>query len=409
VDWADTEQEAALRAEVRAFIGERFPANYRPEPGAENSLEPEDTLGYEWSADRVSADPARREGARAWAAALAERGWIAPRLPVEYGGAGFSAQQEMILQEEMMRAGVPTVNGIGAFLLGPTLLECGSEEQRAAHLPGIASGAVTWAQGFSEPGSGSDLASVRTKAVRQGSEYMLNGQKVWTSLAQYADWMFVLVRTDPHLPRHKGLSILLVDTGTPGVTIRPIVDIRGAEPFNEVYFIDVRVPVANLVGAENAGWRVAMTALGFERAGIGATIKYERVLARLVDYVTSEQGRPYLREDLGALRHEVAKRHMEIRVLHNLARYTVSRQASGAVPGYEASASLLFGAELCQRLARTGAAVFGQFANLWQRQDAPLDALFTHLRFDSVSATFIGGAAEIQRQIIARRGLGLPR
>lgn len=409
MDWADTKQEAALRAEVRAFVAERFPADYLPEPGAENSLEPEDALGYEWTADRGSADPVRREGARAWAAALAERGWIAPRLPVKYGGAGFCAQQEMILQEELMRAGVPTVNAIGALLFGPTLLECGSEEQRAAHLPGIARGEVTWAQGFSEPGSGSDLASVRTKAVREGTEYVLNGQKVWTSLAQYADWMFVLARTDTTRPRHKGLSILMVDTGTPGVTIRPIRDLRGAEPFNEVYFTDVRVPVANRIGAENEGWKVAMTALGFERAGIGATIKYERVLSRLVDYVTDGQARPFLREDLGPLRHEIAKRHIEIRVLHNLARYTVSRQTSGAVPGYEASASLLFSAELCQRLARTGTAAFGRFATLRQRDSAPLDAMFTHLRFDSVAATFIGGTTEIQRQIIAHRGLGLPR
>ncbi|ATL66293.1 acyl-CoA dehydrogenase family protein [Nocardia terpenica] len=406
--WTDSEQDAAFRAEVRSFIRDRFPADYPPDPVGENSLEPEDTLGYEWSADRVSADPVRRRAARTWAAALADRGWVAPRLPVTYGGAGCSAMQELILQEEMMRAGVPTVNGIAALLFAPTLLACGTEEQCATHLPGIARAEVTWAQGFSEPGSGSDLASVRTRAIRHGDEYVLNGQKVWTSLAQYADWLFVLARTDPEAPRHSGLSMLLVDTSSPGVVIRPIRDIRGAEPFNEMFFTDVRVPADNLVGAENDGWRVAMTALGFERAGIGATIKYERVLSRLVDHLTGDRATPYLRDDVSVLRHEIAKRYTEIRVLHNLARYTVSRQESGAVPGYEASASLLFGAELNQRLARTGAAAFGPFAALWQRDDAPLGALFTHLRFDSVAATFIGGAAEIQRQIIARRGLGLP-
>ncbi|MBN9739965.1 hypothetical protein DMP23_02410 [Amycolatopsis sp. A1MSW2902] len=407
--WADSEQDAAFRAEVRTFIGNSFPVGYEPDLAGENSLEPEDALGYEWSADRVSRDPVRRRHARTWAAALACRGWVAPRLPERYGGAGCSAMQELVLQEEMMRAGVPTVNGIAAFLFAPTLLACGTEEQCAAHLPGIARGEVTWAQGFSEPDAGSDLASVRTRAVRRGSEYVLNGQKVWTSLAQYADWLFVLARTDPEAPKHSGLTMLLVDARSPGVAIRPIRDIRGAEPFNEMFFTDVRVPAANLVGAENEGWRVAMTALGFERAGIGATIKYERVLAQLAEYLRSGQAASFVRDDLTVLRREIAKRYLETRVLHNLARYTVSKQEAGEIPGYEASASLLFGAELNQRLARTGTSVFGPFANLWQRDEAPLRAMFTHLRFDSVAATFIGGAAEIQRQIIASRGLGLPR
>lgn len=409
MDWVETAEDAELRAEIRAFISARFPGDYVPDPVGENSLEPEDTPGFEWSADRNSADPIRRTGARVWAAALAERGWIAPRLPVEHGGAGFSAHEELVLQEEMMLAGVPTVNSIGAFLLAPVLLECGTAEQRAEHLPGIARGEVAWAQGFSEPDAGSDLASIRTKATRSGSEYLVNGQKVWTSLAQYADWLFVLVRTNPDLPRHRGLSLLLIDARAPGVTIRPIDDIRGAQPFNEVYFTDVRVPVANRLGAENGGWSVAMSLLSYERAGIGATIKYQRTLSQLVELLRGEQDHPQLRADRGALRREVAKRYVETRVLHNLARYTVDQQSAGGVPGYEGSASLLFGAELCQRLARTGMSAFGEFANLWERDSAPLGGLFTHLRLDSVAATFIGGTSEIQRQIIATRGLGLPK
>ena len=407
MNWEDTPEEAAFREEVRAFVAEHFPASYRPDPAAEHSLEPEDVWGYNWPADRHAEDPARREGARQWAAALAERGWIVPHWPYEYGGAGLSALQEFILQEEMMRAQVPTVNGIGAFLLGPTLLEYGTDAQKAEHLPPIARGERTWAQGFSEPGSGSDLASLRTRAVRDGDDYVVDGQKVWTSLGQHADWLFVLVRTDPAAPKHKGITFLLVDTKTPGVTVRPIVDIRGDAPFAEIFFEDARVPVANRVGEENRGWYVAMTALSFERAGIGGTVKFEQALSTLVSYV--QEGGKLLRPDRSRLRHEIARRYAEVRVLYNLARYTVSKQVSGEVPGYEASVNQLFGAELAGRLARTGAEAFGAHAELWGRAGAPLGAAFTHLRLDAVAATFLGGTTEIQRNVIATRGLGLPK
>ncbi|HEX3590714.1 MAG TPA: acyl-CoA dehydrogenase family protein [Pseudonocardiaceae bacterium] len=409
MNWADSPAEAAFRQEVRAFIGARFPAGYVPDHDDEHSMEPEDVWGYNWPADRVSSDPARRQGALQWAEALADKGWIAPHWPKEYGGAGLSALLEFVLQEEMMLARVPTVNGIGAFLLGPTLLAHGTEEQKAEHLPPIARGEATWAQGFSEPGAGSDLAGLRTRAVRDGDDYVVTGQKVWTSLGQYADWLFLLVRTDPEAVRHKGITFLLLDTKTPGVTIRPITDIRGAAPFAEVFLDEVRVPVANRVGEQNKGWYVAMDALSFERAGIGACVKMEQALADLVTYLRSDEGQRYVRADRGALRHEIARRYTEIRIAYNLARYTVSVQAKGGVPGYEASVNQLFGAELLQRLARTGASAFGPFAQLWQREDAPLHATYAHLRADAVAATFLGGTTEIQRNVIATRGLGLPR
>ncbi|HLU55611.1 MAG TPA: acyl-CoA dehydrogenase family protein [Pseudonocardia sp.] len=407
MNWEDTPEQAAFREEVRAFIRDRFPPGYTPDPDAEQSLEPEDVRGYNWPIDRNSPDPQRREGARAWAAALAERGWIAPHWPVEYGGAGLTAMEEFILHEEMMRARVPTVNGIGAFLLGPTLLAHGTDAQRAEHLPPIARGERTWAQGFSEPGAGSDLAGLRTRAVRDGDHYVVDGQKVWTSLGHHADWLFVLVRTDPDAsPKHRGITFLLVDAKTPGVTIRPIRDIRGDTPFSEIFFEGARVPVANRVGEENRGWYVAMDALSFERAGIGATIKYEQAIARLVEHIGTPEGRAQLRDgwERGA-RQEIARRYVEMRVLYNIARYSVSNP----VPGYEASVNQLFSAELHQRLARTGAQVFGRHGLLWQRRGAPLGADFTHMRWDSVAATFLGGASEIQRNVIATRGLGLPR
>jgi alkylation response protein AidB-like acyl-CoA dehydrogenase len=411
MNWEDTPEQAAFREEVRTFVRDRFPAAYTPDPDAEQSLEPEDVWGYNWPVDRRSSDPARREGAREWAAVLAERGWITPHWPVEYGGAGLSALEEFILQEEMMRARVPTVNGIGAFLLGPTLLAHGTDAQRTEHLPPIARGERTWAQGFSEPGAGSDLASLRTRAVRDGDHYVVDGQKVWTSLGHHADWLFVLVRTDPDAaPKHRGITFLLVDVNTPGVTVRPIRDIRGDAPFSEIFFEGARVPVANRVGEENRGWYVAMDALSFERAGIGATIKYEQAIARLVEHIGSPEGREHLREGWQhGVRQEIARRYIEMRVLYNIARYTVSKQAAGGVPGYEASVNQLFSAELHQRLARTGARAFGPHSLLWQRGHAPLAGAFTHMRQDAVAATFLGGASEIQRNVIATRGLGLPR
>src|SRR5690606_11434986 len=219
--------------------------------------------------------------------------------------------------------------------------------------PPVATGEETWAQCFSEPGSGSDLASLRTRAVRAGDHYVVNGQKVWTPLAQYADRLMVLVRTDPEAREHRGLTLLTVHASAPGVTVRPIEDIRGAAPFAEVFFEDVRVPIDDRIGDENAGWYAAMTTLTFERAGIGATIKYEHALGRLVDFLSSPEGDSFRRSDWNdALRHEIARRHTEIRVLANLARFTVSKQAAGQVPEYEASINQLFSAELHQRVAR---------------------------------------------------------
>jgi len=410
MDWKDTPEQAAFREEVRAFVRESFPERYRPNRDGEQSLEPEDVFGYNWAADRMSDDAERREGALEWARILAERGWVAPHWPKEYGGAGLGVMEEFILQEEMLRAGVPPVNGIGVFLLGPTLLEHGTEEQRREHLPKTARGERTWAQGFSEPGAGSDLASLETRAVVDGDSYVVNGQKVWTSLGQYADWLFALVRTDPEARKHRGITFLMIDMKTPGITVRPIEDMRGDAPFVEIFFEDVRVPVANRVGEENRGWYVAMATLGFERSGLGATLKYEHAHRRLVDYLRSEEGRKYLRPDWrSALRHEIAQRYIEIRVLYNLARHTVSKQAAGEVPDFEASINQLFSSELHQRLARTGAKAFGLHGNLWQRRDAPLDAEFTHDLLDAVAQPFLGGSTEIQRNVIATRGLGLPR
>lgn len=409
MDWQDTPEEDAFREQVRTFIRERFPSDYEPDYDAEFSLEPEDVWGYNWVLDRQSGDARRRDGARGWASALAEKGWIAPRWPAVYGGAGLGAASEFILLEEMMRAGVPTVNGNGALLLGPTLLTHGTKEQCAEHLPQIARGETVWAQGFSEPDAGSDLAGIRTRAVRTGDDYVLNGQKIWTSLGQHADWLFVVARTDPGASRHKGISFFLVDAATEGLTIRPIEDMRGAEPFAEIFFDDVRVPAKNLVGGENNGWYVAMTALGFERAGIGAVVKYEQAVAALVAHLRADDASTPRTADRSRLRHDIVRRYVEVRVLYDLARYTVSRERAESTVGYEASVNQLFGAELHQRLASTALKALGPAGQVRESAGSSPSALFSHLRLDSVATPFLGGTTEIQRNIIATRGLGLPR
>lgn len=411
MNWKDTPEQAAFRAEVREFIRARFPSAYRADTEMQQSLEPEDVYGYNWAADRRAADAQRREGAMAWASTLAERGWVAPHFPKEYGGAELGAIEDCILQEEMMRARVPSVSGIGVNLLGPTLLAFGTETQKREHLLRIARGEVAWAQGFSEPGSGSDLASLKTRAVRDGEDYVVNGQKVWTSLAQYSEWAMLLVRTDPGAERpHRGISYLMVDLASPGVTVRPIEDLRGGTPFCEIFFEDVRVPAANRVGEENQGWRVAMATLGFERSGLGSVIRYQHALDRLIALMKSDESKRFLRTDArGALRQEIAQRQIEIRVLYNLALHSVSTKASGGVPGHEASISQLFGAELHQRLARTGMKAFGLWAQLTQGRDAPLEAMFTQDFLGAIAHPFLGGSSEVQRNVIATRGLGLPR
>jgi alkylation response protein AidB-like acyl-CoA dehydrogenase len=408
VDWRDTPEQASFRADVSEFIRTRFPADYRPDTRSEKSLEPEDVPGYNWPADRKSDDEQRRAGAAHWARALQEKRWVAPHWPIEYGGGGLTVMEQFILYEEMARARVPVVGGIGVSMLGPTLIEHGTAEQRREHLPKILTGEIVWAQGFSEPQAGSDLASLKTTAIRDGDDYVVNGQKVWTSHANYADWLFFLARTDPEAPKHKGITFLMTDITTPGITVQPTLDPRGDVPFNEVFLEDVRVPAANRVGEENQGWYVAMTVLDFERGSVGGTVNCQIAMDSLLQFLrshanTSRNG------DMMSVRQEIAERYIEIEVLYNLALRTVSMQAAGEIPNYEASVNQLLSAEVHQRLAQTGQKAFGLYGNILQRDKAPLGAFFAHDYVDSAAHTVLSGTAEIQRNIIARRGLGLPR
>ena len=410
MDWNDSPEQAAFRTEVRSFIDVRLPDVYRRQVV---------DLGegfMQWVFDRNSDDLELHSAAREWAEALAERGWVAAHYPVEYGGAGLTSMETMIFNEEMARAGAPVVGGSGVVMLGPTLIVHGSDTQRAAMLPKILAGEYVVAQGYSEPGAGSDLAALATRAVRDGDEYVINGQKIWTSGAHHADGLFVLARTYPDAPKHRGISFLLVDDiDTPGLEVRPLIDITGNHYFNEVFFEDVRVPTSSLVGEEHRGWYVGMTLLDFERSGVAGAVAHQQTMHTLVAYLGSETGRAMCRlDEAPTLRAEIAERYIETELSHLFSQRIASMQASGLVPNYEASMGKLFTTELGQRVARTGMRAFGLHGNLWpdpsaEARPAPLDGILTYLTVRFVPITISGGSSEIQRNIIATRGLGLPR
>jgi hypothetical protein len=410
MDWNDTPEQAAFRAEVQDLIDKGLPEAYQGGKG-------------EWVQDRKSEDPTKRGAAKAWQAALADKGWIAPHWPQEYGGAGLSPLEQFIFKQEMTQAGAPAVGGQGVSQLGPTIIVHGTDEQKAEHLPKILSGEVNWQQGYSEPGSGSDLASLQTRAIRDGDDYVINGQKIWTSGAQYADWLYVLTRTDPEAPKHRGISFMLMPMGLPGLSLRPLIDMGGHYHFNETFFEDVRVPASNVVGEVNRGWYVGATLLDFERSNITGAITSRKTIQKLIDYVHSDDGQDCSRLDQSvSLRHQVAERWIESEVQFQFSFRIISMQAAGQIPNYEASTSKLFNSELSQKLARTGTQVFGQYAQFWGNDDddrntyddpqndyAPLDGSFTQSYVRSVPSTIAAGTSEIQRNIIATRGLGLPR
>ncbi|GMU40406.1 MAG: acyl-CoA dehydrogenase [Chloroflexota bacterium] len=403
MDWNDSPEQAAFRTTVQQFIKDKLPKRYA---GGE-----EEAFEGGWATDRRSDDPEARQAAQDWAKALASNGWIAPHWPKEFGGAGLSPMEQFIYKMEMAKAGTPNVGGSGVSMLGPTLIVHGTEEQKAQHLSGILSGDVLWAQGYSEPGSGSDLASLQTRAVRDGDEYVVNGQKIWTSGGHLADWFFVLARTDPDAPKHRGISFLLMDGQTPGLSVRPLINMGWAHGFNETFFEDVRVPVSNRVGEENRGWYVGMTLLDYERSNITGAVSARRDIEKLLDYAKGE-GKAFSRlDDYNSIRLEVADRFIETEVMYNFSFRIISMQDRGLIPNYEASTSKLFNSELVQRLSNTGMKSFGLYSNVWDAKSkyAAVDASFTQRYVFSVSATIAAGTSEIQRNIIATRGLGLPR
>ncbi len=383
----DTPREAVWRQEVRDFIQAQAPEEYRVHhQPAVDSYGLGDELFQEW----------RRR--------VAGRGWLAPHWPVEYGGAGLSVMEQFILKEEFARNRVPHPGARGTEMVGPTLILHGSDQQKSELLPPILHGEHIYCQGFSEPGAGSDLASLQLRAVRDGDDYVLNGQKIWTSNASSCNWMFLLARTDPDAPKHRGISYFVMPMDVSGMTVRPIEGMAGGGELCETFFDNVRVPASYRIGEENRGWYVAMTTLDFERSGIAGAVALQEQIKDLC------QQTPTL-PPASPLRAELAELYIASEVARMMSVQVASLQTAGKVPNYEASMVKLFTSELNQRTANTAVRLFGQRGMLltdsrgYEVQDGRLARTYMSV----LPSTIAGGTSEVQRNIIATRGLGLPR
>lgn len=346
-----------------------------------------------------------------WLDRMAERGFTVPMWPKEYGGAGLSTAQNQILSEELRRLNArPAHLGMGISMIGPALLEYGTPEQKAEHLPKIARGEIWWCQGYSEPNAGSDLASLRTSAVADGDEYIINGQKVWTSGADNADWMFCLVRTDPDASKHDGITFILFDMTTPGVTVKPILLISGLSPFCETFFDNVRASKSNVVSEVNKGWTVAKRLLQYERTSIGGigggsqkTASLEEVAA---DYIGLRDGRI---ADT-AVRNGVTRHRMNDKAYQLTMLRSVEESASGRAPGAVSSMFKYYGTEQNKRRYELLLSMMGTQAVGWGRDDsfAAYELETTRGWLRSKANSIEGGTSEVQLNIVAKRVLGLP-
>ncbi len=390
MDFRDNATQGTWREEVRDFL-------------KENRSEEASTEGA-----RYRMEGNLRERLKDWREKLSKKGWIAPAWPKEYGGAGLGVMEQFIMNEEFAEARVMNVGGMGTSMIGPTLIIHGNEEQKKEHLGAILRGEVQWCQGYSEPGSGSDLASLQTRAVRDGDEWVINGQKIWTSGAHNADWMFMLARTDPDAPKHRGITYFLLDMHSPGVTVRPLINLANGHMFNEVFFEDVRVPNRNVLGEVNRGWYLGTTTLDFERSSIGNAVGQRQSLEYYLRYLREHK------DDGGVVksptvRSEFADRWIEAATARMLSYVVVTIQASGRVPNHEASIAKLFNTELSQRIARSAMKMIGTNGMLIDSKSAPMRGRAPQSYMQTVSSTIAGGTSEVQRNIVATRGLGLPR
>ncbi len=394
MEFRDTPEEAAFRKDVQKFIKKEAPQ-------VAAGLSREEALVANWDRNKV------------WFKKLADEGWIAPAWPKEYGGADMTVMQQFIFNEEMAlhRAPRPLHLIIGLGMAGPTIIVHGSEEQKKKFLPGMLSGEDVWCQGYSEPESGSDLASLQTRAERDGDDYVINGQKIWTTLAHMAKWMILLARTDPDAPKHKGITYFILDMKSPGVTVRPLMNMADTHEFNEVFFDSVRVPKENILGEEHRGWYTAVTTLDFERSAIGSAIGMKQSVQSLVAYAREHtDNHTSALATNSMLRYELTDRMVEVEVARMLSYRVASLQTRGLIPNYEASLLKLYSTELNQRIAQTGQHMLGLYGQLARGSDmAPNNGRYCYTYLRSAAYTIEGGTSEVQRNIVAQRGLGLPR
>jgi alkylation response protein AidB-like acyl-CoA dehydrogenase len=397
-----SEEDEAYRQQLRTWLQENMgggggggSANAAMEAAATNEDAAKDPLA----------------GARAWPRKLHEAGYVGLEWPKEYGGQGASFTQQVICGQEMARVRTPPlINTIGLSIIGPTLVQHGTEEQKKRFLPRILRADDLWCQGFSEPEAGSDLASLRCRAELEGDEFVVNGQKVWTSLAFLSDWMFLLTRTDPDAPKRQGISYLLCDMKTPGITVRPLRNAAGGQHFCEVFLDNVRIPKENLVGKLHGGWSIARSSLDHERSGLSGVIALEETLGRLFRMAGKvERGKVKAIEDT-TTRRKLAQHWIEIEGLRHLGFRTLSNQISGKPPGAGASVGKLFASELRQEMTRTALRVEGPLAPIAKKSPHVIDRGRWHAAyFDALAHAIGGGTSEIMRNVIAEKVLGLPR
>ena len=341
---------------------------------------------------------------------LAEKGWLTMAWPEEYGGQSASHMMQVIFSEEMSYNRAPGRDVFGTRMMAPTLMIHGTEEQKKQFLPPVSRGDVQWCQGYSEPESGSDLASLQTRAVEDGDDFVVNGTKIWTSSAHRADHIMVLTRTDPDAPKHRGISFLLCDMNTPGITVNPIINMADDHGFNMVTFEDVRIPKKNLVGEQNRGWYVGATLLDFERSGVDYSAGAKRTLEELVDFAKNNKKNGTLIANDPVMRNRFADLAIEVEVSKLISYNIAWMQSQGLVPNKEASMGKVLGTELQQHVSYTGMQMLGMHGQLGPGSShAPLKGRIEHMYLTDVSQTIQAGTSEINRNIIATRGLGLPR
>lgn len=350
---------------------------------------------------------------KSWQKSLHKAGWCGVHWPKEYGGKGASLIEQIIFQQEMARAKAPLlINLAGLTMGGPVLIAHGTQTQKSRYLKNILAADEIWCQGFSEPNAGSDLAALNTKAVLDGDDFVVNGQKVWTSFARYADWCMLLVRTNPEAPKHKGITFLIVDMRSPGITVRPLKQINGDEDFNELFFEDVRVPRENVIGQIDAGWKIAITTLMHERQTLTFSRQLQSTIAlqELCDLVRRY---PNKKEPIAAdpvARQRLAAAYIESQAMRYTSLRNLTKTLRGGEPGPEGSIEKLFWSEMYQRMLVDAVAMLGPFGQLMPGSSHAIDdGKWGYLHLYSRGRTIAAGSSEIQRNIIAERILQLPR
>ena len=381
--------EQRFRDEFRAWLETNVPEEWK---GNSNAEDREDYIEY----------------LRDWQRKLYQGGWAGISWPKEYGGRGATLMEQAIFLEEMARARAPQLIGtIGLSLVGPTIIAMGTEEQKARYLARILSGEEIWCQGFSEPNAGSDLAALGTKAVRDGELFIVNGQKIWTSFAQLADWCLLLVRTDAEAPKHKGITCLLADMRSKGVTVRPLRQMSGDSGFNEVFFSNLHVPATQVLGEINRGWTTAITALMNERAnlGTGVLVIFERNLEALIarSRTVERNGRPASEDPI--VRQKLAQAYLELEILRLNTNRALTSLSKTGTPGPEGSTLKLYWSEMNQRTQQTAQEILGPYGQLKDFDDGIWEYSYLRARGNTIEA----GTSEIQRNIVAERVLGLPK